>query len=62
MTDTAINNTIITDDPCERLARKAELLPADKRIWLNGFAEGLLRGEAAATVRKQQGVTRKTGK
>lgn len=56
-----MTNIIITDDPCVDLARKAEMLPADKRIWLNGFAEGLLRSEAALG-RKQQPVTRKTDK
>lgn len=55
------NNNIITDDPCAELARKAEMLPADKRIWLNGFAEGILRSEAALA-RKQQPITRKTDK
>lgn len=55
------NNIVITDDPCAELARKAEMLPADKRIWLNGFAEGLLRSEAAAAIRRQP-VTRKTDK
>lgn len=55
------NNTIITDDPCAELARKAAMLPADKRIWLNGFTEGLIRS-GAALASKQQPITRKTDK
>lgn len=56
-----MTNINITDSPSEVLARMVEKLPADKRIWLNGFAEGLLRSEAALA-RKQQPVTRKTDK
>lgn len=38
---------VITDDKIADTDRKIARLPVDKRIWMDGFMEGLLRAGAA---------------
>ena len=39
----------ITDDKITEMERKIAQIPVDKRIWLDGFMEGLLRAGGSSS-------------